>query len=70
MVNILHCSLLELQHNIGLEDAYAIFDAWLADGHSMTDFIHEIIGIYKVSGIMRDDVSAEVSAEDVENGKN
>lgn len=63
MMHILHCSLLELQHNIGLEDAYAIYDAWLADGHNMTEFINEILSIYKVSGIMREDTKAEIFEE-------
>lgn len=55
MVNILHASLAQYQHNISLEDAFNIFDEWLEEGHTMTDFIGVIIEIYKVSGLMRND---------------
>lgn len=54
MVRILHASLQALEHGISLDDAYDIFDAWLADGHVMTDFITIIIDIYKASGIIKD----------------
>lgn len=72
MIYVLHFSLQELQHGITLEDTYNIFDAWIADGHNMTDFIKELIEIYKVSGIMRPDVKAEVETggEDEVEGKN
>jgi len=55
MVNILHASLQQYQHNIDLNRAFDIYDNWLADGHSMTDFLQVIIDIYKVSGIIKDD---------------
>lgn len=54
MVRILHASLQALEHGITLEKAYDIFDAYLEDGHSVTDFISVILEIYKVSGIIRD----------------
>ena len=54
MVSVLHCSLLQYQHNITLNDAYDIFDTWIADGNSATDFIKTIVDIYKVSGIIRE----------------
>ena len=53
MVQILHASLQPLNHGISLDDAYGIFDAWLADGHAMTDFIPVILDIYRASGIIR-----------------
>lgn len=52
MVQILHASLQQLNHGISLEDAYNIFDAWLADGHAMTEFIPVILDIYRASGII------------------
>ena len=55
MVQILYASLQQLNHGITLNDAYDIFDDYLADGHQITDFISVIIEIYKVSGIMKDD---------------
>lgn len=53
MVNILHCAAQQYHHNISLDDAYGIFDAWLEDGNSTTDFVKVIIEIYKVSGIIK-----------------
>lgn len=60
MVNILYCALVPLNHGISLDDAYNIFDAYLDDGNSATDFIPVILQIYKVSGLIRnDDVKVE-----------
>lgn len=55
MVQILHASLQQLEHGISLNDAYEIFDKWLADGNTITDFIPIIIKIYKASGIIKDE---------------
>ena len=55
MIYILHNSLQQYHHGITLIDAYEIFDDWLADGHTTTDFLGVIIDIYKVSGIIRED---------------
>lgn len=52
MVYILNASLQQLNHGITVNDAYDIFDTWLADGHTTTDFIPVIIEIYKVSGLI------------------
>jgi len=35
-----------------MNEAYDIFDAYLADGNSATDFIPVLIEIYKVSGLI------------------
>ena len=59
MVSILHASLQQYQHSITMNDAYDIFDAYLADGHAMTDFIPVILSIYKESGLIRDEASSE-----------
>lgn len=55
MVTILHCSLQQYQHSLTLEDAYTIFDTYLEDGNSSTDFILVIVEIYKVSGIIKEE---------------
>lgn len=55
MVTILHASMQQYHHNISLNEAYDIFDEWLADGHSATDFLTTIIEIYKVSGLIKVD---------------
>ena len=55
MVNVLYTSLIQYNHGITLNDAYDIFDAYLADGNSATDFITVILNIYKVSGLIKTD---------------
>jgi hypothetical protein len=55
MVTVLHQSLTQYNHGITVLDAYDIFDAYLADGHTSTDFISVIVDIYKVSGIIAND---------------
>ena len=55
MVYVLHAALQQLNHGISLDNAYSIFEDWLADGNAITDFIPVIIDIYKVSGIIKND---------------
>lgn len=52
MVNVLYFSLQSLQSGITLNDAYNIYDTYIADGHTTTDFIKVIIDIYRASGII------------------
>lgn len=59
MVSILHAALQQYHHGISMNDAYDIFDAYLADGHAMTDFIPVILDIYRESGLIRDGASTE-----------
>lgn len=56
MVSILHASLQQYQHGITLDAAYDIFDKYLADGHTMTDFLPVIVEVFKVSGLIKQDV--------------
>lgn len=59
LVQVLYCSLLQFNHGITLEDAYSIFDDYLADGHSATEFLSVVIGVYKVSGLIKSDKVTE-----------
>ena len=52
MVAILHASLQQYNHGITLNDAYDIFDDYLADGHSSVEFIPTIMDIYRASGLI------------------
>ena len=63
MVNILFASLQQYNHGISLNDAYDIFDTWLSDNHTVTDFIPVILDIYKVSGIIKADAKAQEDTE-------
>lgn len=53
MVSVLHSSLQQYQHNITLADAYDIFDRYIENGNTATDFISVILDIYKVSGLIK-----------------
>lgn len=62
MVQILYCSLIQYNHGITLDDAYNIFDDYLADGNTATDFITVLLEIYKVSGLIQQDKVIEKNA--------
>ena len=62
MVAVLHASLQTYHHSITMNDAYDIFDAYLNDGNTITDFIPVIVDVYRVSGIIREEVSEEKNA--------
>ena len=53
MVNVLYASLIQYNHGITLNDAYDIFDDYLADGNAATDFINVLLEVYKVSGLIK-----------------
>lgn len=53
MVTILWASLQQYNHSINLDEAYNIFDAFLDDGNSITDFLPVIVDVYKVSGLLK-----------------
>lgn len=59
MVDVLYAALQPLNHGITLNDAYDIFDQYLADGHTMTDFITVIVDIYKISGLIKEEDEQE-----------
>ena len=64
MVTIFHASLQQYQHGISINDAFDIFDTWLEEGNSTIDFVNTILDIYKVSGIVPNELETkeEVSA--------
>ena len=56
MVAILFHSLQSLNHGINRNEAYSIFDEWLAkENKIVTDFIPVIVDIYKVSGLIKEE---------------
>lgn len=62
MVNVLYASLIQYNHGITLNDAYDIFDEYLADGNTVTDFLHVLVDIFKTSGLIKNEESAEKNA--------
>ena len=59
MVSILHAAMQPYEHGITLNDAYDIFDNWLDEGHTITDFIPVILEVYKASGLIKPDAKEE-----------
>ena len=59
MVNVLHYALQPFNHGITLNDAYDIFDAYITNGNTATDFINVIVEVYKASGIIKGDSNTE-----------
>ena len=52
MVAVLHAAMQQYNHGITMNDAYDIFDEYLADNHSSVDFIPVIIDIFRASGLI------------------
>lgn len=63
MLEILHNSLQSYHHSISKEDTYKIFDEYLADGNTASDFIKVIFDVYKASGIIREDAKIDGESE-------
>lgn len=58
LVTVLWASLQQYHHGITLNDTYDIFDKYL-ETNPMTDFFKVIIEVYKVSGLIQNEVNAE-----------
>lgn len=56
LIAVLHYSLQALEHGITMDKTYEIYDAFIEEGHSMTDLIPIIIDVYKVSGLIPEEV--------------
>lgn len=67
MVAILHHSLQAYHHGITMDATFNIFESFLNDGNDLTAFIPVIIGVYRVSGIMKPE--AEHNPENEENAE-
>lgn len=52
LVNIIHYSMLQLQHGITLTDTYSVIDEWMAEGHSQVELLPIIVEIYRNSGLL------------------
>lgn len=59
MVSILHASMQQLNSGVTLNECYDIFDAWLDEEHSATDFIPIIVEIFRASGLINKGDSSE-----------
>lgn len=53
MTAVLHASLQPYHAGTSPDEAYSIFDAWLEDGHIITDFLQVILEIYRTGGLIK-----------------
>jgi hypothetical protein len=53
IIMILHASLQALEHNISLDDTYAIYDEFVDEGNTLIELIPIIVEIFKVSGFFK-----------------
>lgn len=56
---VLHMALQPLNHGLKAEDAYALYDKYIEEGHSMVDFFQVIVDIYQASGLLPKEAEAK-----------
>lgn len=56
LIAILHASLQAYHHGISVDKAYEIYDAFVNEGHNIMDLVAIVGEIYKVSGLMPEEV--------------
>lgn len=59
ILTILHASLQAYEHKITMDDIYNLYDEFVAEGHTLMDLIPVVVDIYKVSGLIPDEVEIE-----------
>ena len=52
MIKVLHQMLQAYEHGISEADVYEIYDAYVADGHSMWDLIPVLIEVFQEAGFL------------------
>ena len=57
---ILHASMQQFNHGVKEDDCYDIYDDYLAEGHTLVDFMHVLLDVFKVSGFGSKDEEGEV----------
>jgi len=66
MVAVLHASLQQFNHGISMNDAFDIFDCYIADNSTM-DFIKVIMEVYKVSGLIPKEKENTIEVDEAKN---
>lgn len=66
MIQVLHHALQPYQHGITMDRTIDIFDSFIADGHTMTDFVPVMTKIYATGGIIPDPDAVTNYMEDAE----
>lgn len=67
MVYTFWAACLKYNHNININTAYDIFDDYIAEGHSYTDFLEVMVDIFKASGLIPEEVNTEAETEEEKN---
>ena len=62
MIAIIHASLQAYEHGISIDKTYEIYDAFIEDGHNQMDLFPILIEIFKVSGLIPEEVETEKNA--------
>lgn len=52
LMSVLHQMIMPYEHGIRKDDVYDIFDAFIADGHTMWDLIPILIDVFKDAGFL------------------
>lgn len=52
MVKMLHQTLQAYEHGITEDDVYEIYDAYVADGHTMWDLVPVLIEVFREAGFL------------------
>lgn len=55
MITVLHQALQPYEHGISRNDTFEIFDAFIADGHTMWDLIPVLIDVFREAGFLPKD---------------
>lgn len=66
MVYTFWASCLKYNHSVNVNNAFDIFDEYIAEGHNYTDFIEVMVNIFKASGLIPEEELSE-TAEDEKN---
>lgn len=53
MLTVLHAMLQPLNHGISFDDVCGIYDAFIADGHTMWDIVPVIIEVFQGAGFLQ-----------------
>lgn len=55
LVMVLWCSMQKFNHGMKFEDCCEVFDEYLQDGNTYTDFIEVVVSIFQSSGLIDSD---------------
>lgn len=59
LVSVFHAALQQLNHGITENDAFDIYDEWIAEGHNTVEFVTILLELYKVSGLVPNTTDGE-----------